>query len=70
MISGGTLQSLAEATGDTNAGRVTDPAALIDGRIARSAGARDSPIRLRPRRGRSRRGGRADGSRLPTSTRR
>ena len=53
MISGGTLQSLAEATGDANAERVTDPAALIDD-ASRAARVRAiSPIRLRPRRGRA-----------------
>ena len=52
VISGGTLQSLAEATGDENAARATDPAALIED-ASRAARVRAvSPIRLRPRRGR------------------
>ncbi len=52
MISGGTLQSLAEAMGDENAGRATDPAALIED-VSRAARVRAmSPIRLRPRPGR------------------
>jgi short subunit dehydrogenase-like uncharacterized protein len=52
VISGGTLQSLAQATGDDNAARVTDPAALItDPKRAERVRA-VSPIRLRPRRGR------------------
>lgn len=52
MISGGTLQSLAEATGDANASRVTDPAALIVDPDRAERVRAVSPIRLRPRRGR------------------
>jgi short subunit dehydrogenase-like uncharacterized protein len=53
MISGGTLQSLAEAAGDSNADRVTDPAALIVDPARAERVRAVSPIRLRPRRGRN-----------------
>ncbi len=52
MISGGTLQSLAAATGDPNAARVVDPAALIQDPRRAERVRTVSPIRVRPRRGR------------------
>ncbi len=50
MISGGTLQSLAEAAGDPDANRVTDPAALVDDETVAARIRTISPITLAPRR--------------------
>jgi short subunit dehydrogenase-like uncharacterized protein len=49
-ISGGTLQSMAEAIGADDPEVMTDPAALVDDSVADAVRAR-SPIELRPRRG-------------------
>ncbi len=49
IISGGTLQSLAEALGGEGAGEVTDPAALIPDPDFAAAVRRASPISLAPR---------------------
>lgn len=50
FLSGGTIQSMAEVTGDPDAGRLSDPALLIDGDGAEAVRER-SPITLMPRRG-------------------
>ncbi|MBA2631207.1 MAG: saccharopine dehydrogenase NADP-binding domain-containing protein, partial [Thermoleophilaceae bacterium] len=50
-ISGGTLQSLAEAAGADDASVLTDPAALIDDPLRAEAVRRVSPISVTPRRG-------------------
>ncbi|TMK40687.1 MAG: hypothetical protein E6G56_07300 [Actinobacteria bacterium] len=50
MISGGTLQSLAVAVGDQDAGTVSDPAALISDVALAERVRRRSPIPLAPRR--------------------
>ncbi len=51
LLSGGTIQSMAEVTGDPDAARLADPALLIeDEALARSVRAR-SPVSLAPRRG-------------------
>jgi short subunit dehydrogenase-like uncharacterized protein len=51
MVSGGTMQSLAEAVGDEDAAVLSDPACLIDD-PTRAAEIRErSPIKLGPRRG-------------------
>ena len=52
MISGGTLQSMAEVMGSPDAQVAADPAALIADPTAASAVRSRSPIELRPRRGR------------------
>jgi len=49
LISGGTLQSLAEALGDEDATGIVDPAALIVEPAAAEAVRRQSPIALAPR---------------------
>jgi short subunit dehydrogenase-like uncharacterized protein len=49
MISGGTLQSLAEAVGGEGAGELTDPAALIPDAEFAAEVRRASPISLAPR---------------------
>jgi short subunit dehydrogenase-like uncharacterized protein len=51
VISGGTLQSLAEATGSEHAAAVTDPAALITDPVVAAEVRRRSPISVAPRRG-------------------
>lgn len=51
-MSGGTMQSMAEVTGGADAGRLTDPALLIEDVAAANAVRARSPIRLAPRRGR------------------
>jgi short subunit dehydrogenase-like uncharacterized protein len=51
MISGGTLQSLAAATGGDDAEAVLDPAALVTDPARAEAVRRRSPIKLAPRRG-------------------
>jgi short subunit dehydrogenase-like uncharacterized protein len=51
MISGGTLQSLAAATGGENASAVADPAALITDPTRAAEVRRRSPITVAPRRG-------------------
>lgn len=51
LISGGTFQSLAAATGAEDAAAVTDPAALIDDPAAAERVRRRSPISVAPRRG-------------------
>ena len=51
FISGGTLQSLAAATGDEGASAVTDPAALITDPARAEEVRRRSPIDVAPRRG-------------------
>ena len=51
MLSGGTLQSLAAATGDEGASAVTDPAALITDSARAEEVRRRSPIEVAPRRG-------------------
>ncbi len=51
ILSGGTLQSLAEITGAENARVATDPAALIDDPSAAELVRTRSPIALAPRRG-------------------
>ena len=51
MISGGTLQSMAEAVGSTDPSVLTDPAALIADPAAARVVRERSPIGLRPRRG-------------------
>jgi short subunit dehydrogenase-like uncharacterized protein len=50
IISGGTMQSMAEATGDPDAPRVVDPAALIQQEIPAAAVRARSPIVIAPRR--------------------
>jgi short subunit dehydrogenase-like uncharacterized protein len=49
LISGGTLQSMAEALGDEDATEIADPAALIAEPAAAEAVRRQSPIALAPR---------------------
>ena len=51
MLSGGTMQSMAEVTGDPDAERIVDPGVLITDPGAAAAVAAASPIRLAPRRG-------------------
>lgn len=51
MLSGGTLQSMAAAAADSDAAGLTDPAVLIDDRVAAEAVRVRSPIRLALRRG-------------------
>lgn len=51
FLSGGTMQSMAEMAGDPDAGRLSDPALLIDDEQAAAAVRARSPIVLRPRRG-------------------
>jgi short subunit dehydrogenase-like uncharacterized protein len=50
VLSGGTLQSMAEVAGDPDAGRLSDPALLIDDDADAAAVRARSPIRLAPRR--------------------
>jgi short subunit dehydrogenase-like uncharacterized protein len=50
MLSGGTMQSMAEVVRDEDAAAITDPAALVDDPQAAAAIRRRSPISLRPRR--------------------
>ena len=50
IVSGGTMQSLAEAVGDEDAACMTDPACLIDDDPRAAAIRRLSPIRVAPRR--------------------
>jgi short subunit dehydrogenase-like uncharacterized protein len=49
LISGGTLQSMAEALGGDGAGEIPDPAALIADPAAAAAVRRRSPVELAPR---------------------
>lgn len=51
LISGGTIQSMAEVTGDPDAARLADPSLLIDDPLAAEAVRERSPIGLMPRRG-------------------
>ena len=51
LFSGGTIQSMAEITGDPDAAGITDPALLVDDPAAAAAIRERSPIRVRPRRG-------------------
>ena len=51
LLSGGTIQSMAEVTGDRNAERVTDPGALIADEQAAARVRNVSPIKVGPRRG-------------------
>jgi short subunit dehydrogenase-like uncharacterized protein len=51
MLSGGTMQSMAEVTRDPDAERITDPGVLITDPEAAAAVARVSPIKVAPRRG-------------------
>src|SRR5688572_28255058 len=50
MLSGGTMQSMAEVVRDEDAAAITDPAALVEDPEASAAIRRRSPISLRPRR--------------------
>ncbi len=50
MLSGGTMQSMAEVVRDEDAAAITDPAALVEDPEAAAAIRRRSPISLRPRR--------------------
>jgi short subunit dehydrogenase-like uncharacterized protein len=51
MLSGGTMQSMAEVTGDPDAERIVDPGILITDPNAASAVSAASPIKVAPRRG-------------------
>ena len=51
LFSGGTIQSMAEITGDPDAAGITDPALLVDDPAAAAAIRERSPIQVRPRRG-------------------
>jgi short subunit dehydrogenase-like uncharacterized protein len=53
LMSGGTMQSMAMAAGDSDASRLTDPGALIEDPAAAEAVRARSPIRFRFRRGAS-----------------
>jgi short subunit dehydrogenase-like uncharacterized protein len=53
MLSGGTMQSVAEMAGDPDAARLMDPALLIEDPVAADAVRRVSPIKIAPRRGAS-----------------
>lgn len=51
LLSGGTMQSMAEVTGDREAERISDPGVLITDDAAAESVRRTSPIRVAPRRG-------------------
>lgn len=51
VLSGGTMQSMAEVTGDPDAARIVDPGVLISDPGAAAAVAAVSPIKVAPRRG-------------------
>lgn len=51
LLSGGTMQSMVEVTGDRDAVRVTDPGALLPDPATADAVRTTSPIRVAPRRG-------------------
>jgi hypothetical protein len=51
MLSGGTMQSMAEVTADPDAERILDPGVLIADPAAAAAVAAASPIKVPPRRG-------------------
>ena len=51
MVSGGTMQSMAEVTGDPDAERIVDPGILITDPAAAAAVSAASPIKVAPRRG-------------------